>query len=222
MKVVGILGSPRSRGNTSILLDAVLEGAAQAGAETERFAMAGLTMNYCVACHQCHREGICRWDDDVETLKQAMLTAQGIVLGSPVYLHSVTAQLKTLMDRCGDFVHCRRLGGKYAAAVSTAGGSEQEAVMAFQNRFLRTCGAWTVGGVAALAAPPRGVQNQEARVAEATALGRELVAAIAERRPFPDQEAEHAEMFNRMKGLVSAWGEAFPAQYDYWRERGWL
>jgi multimeric flavodoxin WrbA len=222
MKIVGILGSPRPKSNTGVLLDAVLSGAREAGAEAERLAMAGLKMEFCTGCSQCHRLGHCRHDDDAETLKAKMREADGIVLGSPVYISSVTAQMKTLMDRCCHFIHCFLLDGKYGAAVATAGGSGQDEVGAYQNRFLRTCGAQTVGTAGALGAHPRGLRDEGDAVARATQLGIDLVAAITEKRDYPDQAAERTQHFARMKYLVSSWGDEYPAQHEYWRAKGWL
>lgn len=222
MLVIGILGSPRSRGNTALLLDAVLAGAREAGAETQRYDLAVAELNYCVGCSQCYRTGRCQYDDEVEAIKDAMLNADGIVLGSPVYLGGVTAQLKTVMDRCGMFVHCCALQGKYGAAVATAGGSEQDEIAAFQTGFLQRCAAYSVGTVAALGQHPRGLMNEDDELARATALGHDLAAAIREQRAYPDQDAAHRPLFEHMKALVTAWGPDYPAQYEHWSAKGWL
>lgn len=222
MKVLGILGSPHKSGNTSLLLDAVLKGAEAAGAATERVDVAGLDMKYCVACGKCYATGECIHDDDVERLKTKMMESEGIVLASPNYMGGVTAQMKTLMDRCALQVHCFLLGGKYGAGVATAGGSLEEEVAEFQNGFLRHCGARTVGIVAAKAAGVGALMDQEAALARAAELGGNLVGAIREKREYPDQAAAHAEFSERMKQLVLRMAEKCPYQYDYWEKRGWL
>ncbi len=222
MKVLGILGSPHKSGNTNLLMDAVLQGAAEAGATTEKVGLSGLNMNFCVACSKCYGTGQCVYDDDVEMLKTRMMEADGIVLGSPNYMNSVSAQMKTLMDRCSLLVHCFLLDGKYGAAVATAGGSGEDEVARFQNEFLRHCGAWTVGIAAARAAGVSTLVDQEAVLATASKLGKDLVLELHEKRTYPDQAKAHAEFSERMRQLVTRMAEKYPFQYDHWEKLGWL
>lgn len=222
MKILGILGSPHANGSTSTLLDAVLASAREAGAETERVGLAGLKMDFCRGCVQCYRTGRCVSKDDLEPLKEKMLAADGIVLGSPVYIRSVTAQLKTLMDRCAFFIHCFLLEGKYGASVATAGGADQEETAEFSNAFLRMCGAYTVGGVGALGDGAKSVRDPEVVLARASTLGRDLVAAIREKRVYPEQDEERAPLYELMKGMTLATKEMWPAQYEEWVRRGRL
>lgn len=222
MKILGILGSPHPRGNTAILLDAALEGARAAGAEVERISIAGLTLKYCAGCARCYRDGRCVNEDDVEIVKEKMLAADGILLGSPVYIRTVSGQLKTIMDRCAYFVHCQSFLGKYGASVATAGGSLEDETAEFQNGFLQMCGAQTVGAVGAKGAGHSALVDQDAAVERAKALGKTLAAAIAEKRDYPEQAPAHQEMFEQMRQLVAYMGDAYPAQYNHWKEKGWL
>jgi multimeric flavodoxin WrbA len=222
MKVLGILATPHVKGNTVLLLEAALAGAAGAGAETEKITLAGLSLEFCVACSKCHATGECIYEDDAEAIKTKMDAADGIILGAPNYINCVPAQLKVLMDRCSQQIHLRRWLGKYGAAVATAGGSEEERVAAYENEFLRACGAQTVGTATALGAGVGVLQDQEAALARAQALGADLVAAINEQRQYPDQLAQIAVLTARMKMLVTHMAEHAPYQYEYWQKRGWL
>lgn len=222
MNVLGILGTPHKQGNTVLLLDAVLAGAAAAGAETEKVELAGQEMKFCVACGKCYATGDCIYDDDIEALKCKMQAADGIVLASPNYMHGVTAQLKTLLDRCALWVHCFCLQGKYGAAVATAGGSGEDLIAEYENEVLRMYGTQTVGSAVAKGAGMGALVHQEAALAAATALGQDLVAAIREQRVYADQAAAHAEFAEHMKQLVIRMGEHAPYQYNYWEEKGWL
>jgi len=220
MTIVGILGSPRPRGNTAQLLDAVLAGARAAGAEVERVDLAGIEANFCVACEVCYRTGRCQFDDDIELIKDKLLAADGIVLASPVYFYGVTAQMKTLIDRCGYLVHCQLLEGKYGAAVATAGGSGQVETNQWSAAILGNLGAQIVGTVAALAEHPRGLLDEAAALAQAKALGQDLAAAIAERRDYPEQAAGRQAIAEVMRQIVEAWGEDYSAQWAHWHGGG--
>ena len=222
MKVLGILGSPHTKGNTVILLDAVLAGAAGAGAEVEKVELGGLTLEFCQACGKCYATGDCLHDDDAERVKAKITAADGLVLASPNYVNSVTAQLKTLMDRCSLEIHCAMWKGKYGASVATAGGSGQEAVAEYMNGFMQVCGATTVGIATAAAAGVAALADQDAAVAAAEFLGRDLVAAIREKRVYPEQQALQAMFMARFKQLVTHMAEKAPFQYEYWEKMGWL
>ncbi len=103
MKILGISGSPRAKGNTDILVQEALRAASEVGAKTEFIALAGKKIKPCTGCGTCHTEsskGICAIkDDDIPRIYEAMKEADGIIVGSPVYFLSVTAQLKALFDR---------------------------------------------------------------------------------------------------------------------------
>jgi len=222
MKILGILGSPRDKGNTALLLEAVLKGAQAAGAETELIGLAGRDLQFCVACGRCYATGACIHEDDVEMLKAKLAEADGIVLGSPNYMRSVTAQLKTLMDRCSLHVHCFLWTGKYGAAAATAGGSGEEQVAEFLTEFLQHCGARTVGVAAAKGAGVGALVDQEAALTGAASLGQDLVAAIREKRTYAAQDSAHAAFSQRMKELVTRMADKAPFQYEHWETMGWL
>jgi len=103
MKIVGISGSPRTKGNTDILVQEALKAASEMDAKTEFIALAGKKIKPCTGCGTCRTEsskGICAIkDDDLPRIYEVMKGADGIIVASPVYFLSVTAQLKALFDR---------------------------------------------------------------------------------------------------------------------------
>jgi len=215
MYVIGINGSPRGReSRTGRLLDAVLRGAREAGASVERIDAAALDIRFCTGCTLCYDQGECPKKDDYAATLEKMIRADGIVLGSPNYINNVTAQMKVLLDRMADVIHCQRFAGKYGCAVSTAGGSGAGEVAAYLNSVLGVLGADTVGAVGVdIGADPDALFPAEER---AFRLGHDLAAAIAEKRQYPEQETFHAEMADRMKSLVTANKERWKHEYDYW------
>ena len=125
MQAVGLCGSPRVRGNTEILVRRCLEGLAAAGLETEFVPLAGKTIQPCRACGACgqRRDGTCaQTGDDFGPLFAAMLTADVIVVGSPVYFGSATPETMALLDRAGYVSKAngnllsRKLGGPIVVA----------------------------------------------------------------------------------------------------------
>ncbi len=101
MKVIAFNGSPRKAGNTFTLIGHVFEELGQEGIETEVIQMAGKKIHGCIACYKCfaNRDNRCSVDDDFNGLLEQMTMADGIILGSPVYVAGVTPEIKALIDR---------------------------------------------------------------------------------------------------------------------------
>ena len=100
LKVLGLAGSPRRLGNTDAILAKALEGARSAGAETESIILAGLDIEPCRHCEGCIKTGVCVIDDDMQPIHRKLIEADRIILASPIFFMSVTAQSKIFIDRC--------------------------------------------------------------------------------------------------------------------------
>lgn len=100
-KVLILSSSPRRGGNSDTLCDAFMRGATEAGNETEKIFLRDKTIGYCTGCSVCSRYGKpCPEADDAAGIISKMLAADVIVLGTPVYFYAMSAQLKTMIDRC--------------------------------------------------------------------------------------------------------------------------
>jgi len=99
MRVLGISASPRRDGNSEILLDKALEGAQSKGAKTEKIIIADLNISPCDGNNRCWKSGRCYKKDDMQMVYKKIESANLVFISSPVYFGSVTAQLKTLIDR---------------------------------------------------------------------------------------------------------------------------
>jgi multimeric flavodoxin WrbA len=118
MKILSICCSPRKKGNTEILLKEALAAAKKVGAETELFTVTGKNIKPCLACNTCRKEGICAQKDDMQSLYDKLLDADGIILGTPVYFYNMTAQCKAIIDRTVALSHPKRnLHNKVGGAV---------------------------------------------------------------------------------------------------------
>ena len=100
MKVLCINGSPRKKGNTEILLDEVVKGAASAGAEVETIVLNKLKITACQHCDVCSKAGKCRINDDMQQIYLELEQADRLVIASPVQFLGPTAQMKAMIDRC--------------------------------------------------------------------------------------------------------------------------
>lgn len=128
--------------------------------------------------------------------------------------------MKTLLDRMADTVHCQRLLGKYTAAVSTAGGSGAQEVADYLNQSLFIMGASVVGGVGVNLSD--GEELFHKGVDASYQLGVQLADAITTKATYPDQEAGHTAMFERMKQLIGFRKDEWPYEYEYYINKKWL
>jgi len=98
-KIIGISGSPRRDGNTEILLDRVLDAAKNKGADVKKFVLNELKFSACQECDNIRKDGICIVQDDWQKIFAEIEDADAIVLASPVFFGSVSAQTKMFIDR---------------------------------------------------------------------------------------------------------------------------
>lgn len=100
-KVLILSSSPRRGGNSDTLCDEFLRGAVEAGNKVEKIFLRDKVINYCTGCSVCSMYGKpCPQKDDAAEIIGKMLAADVIVMATPVYFYTMSAQMKTLIDRC--------------------------------------------------------------------------------------------------------------------------
>lgn len=146
-KVVGIVASPRRGMNTDTLVSKTLEGAASRRATTEKLYLNDLIIKPCQACPQHPAPKHCWLDDDMHRVYDALETADALVIGTPAYYGSITAQLKLVVDRSncltemikledGSVIFRPRLTRKKKAALIWVADSSQNAECALATMRL--------------------------------------------------------------------------------------
>ncbi len=100
MLVLGLMGSPRKKGNTDFLLSAFMDEVEKKGAKTRIINICDKNIEPCKEYTTCERKGTCPIKDDMESEIYPLLREADIIVpASPVFFYSVTAQLKALVDR---------------------------------------------------------------------------------------------------------------------------
>ncbi|HNW94133.1 MAG TPA: flavodoxin family protein, partial [bacterium] len=97
--VTGLMASPRREGNSALLLRAALHAARDAGAVVESIVLDDLVIAPCRACVNAPRDGSCLVTDGLQQVSALLDRSTGIILASPLYFGSITAQAKLLIDR---------------------------------------------------------------------------------------------------------------------------
>lgn len=118
MKVLLINGSPNSRGNTFIALSEIAKTLNDCGIESEIVSIGKKAVQGCIGCWNCTTTGRCAFHDELyETLRNKIMEADGLIIGSPVYFAGPNGSLCAILDRL--FVSCGKyLAYKPAAAVA--------------------------------------------------------------------------------------------------------
>ena len=99
-KICAVYGSPRRNGNTSTLLKKAIEGARDEGAEVSEIVLRDKKISPCLEIYGCRESGRCVIKDDFHEVIDLILESQGLILASPIFFYSLSAQAKLLIDRC--------------------------------------------------------------------------------------------------------------------------
>ena len=144
-KVLIVTASPRPRGNSTLLAAEAARGAEAAGAEVRIVSLAGKSLGACRACDRCRKPGAegCVQKDDFEPLHDELKAAGALLIASPVYWFTMSAQAKLFMDRLYVFgaKGYRELKGKRIGIILTSGDADPRssgavnAMRAFQDAF---------------------------------------------------------------------------------------
>jgi multimeric flavodoxin WrbA len=99
LKIIAIVGSLRPKGNTEFVLGRALERLCGLGFEVELIPLRGKTILPCLGCLGCKEKGFCVQEDDFAAILDKVMAADGVIVGSPVYVSSAAPPLMALLDR---------------------------------------------------------------------------------------------------------------------------
>lgn len=225
-KVFAFIGSPlKKKSNTCQITRMLLDRLAQAdsGIAGEIITAGDVRLKYCAGCWHCMRKGGCPLDkaDDMGMLRQKMLEADFIILGSPVYTMSVSGQMKTFLDRMAAWYHTMRLAGKPGITVATTAGSGLETVHELLAMLMAALGVISVGKLETRGYFDGILADRDAAEAAAAQCAGEILPYVrGDQRPASSQFME--EVFAAMKQKSVGAREWLQADYEYWRDNGML
>lgn len=131
MRILGISGSPKKDGNNDTLIKKVLGIAEERGFETDTVFISSSSIAPCTACNACAKEGgQCPISDGMQAVYDKLVSSDGIIVSSPVYFGTMTAQLKAIFDRSvllrrQGFQLSNKVGAAMAVGGSRNGGQEK-------------------------------------------------------------------------------------------------
>ena len=188
MKILGLSCSPRKKGNTVTLLEKMLQGAAEHGANTELFTISGKDIRGCDSCYSCFTKGECHIKDDMQPLYIKLLESDGIVFGSPVYTYGMTAQAKAIIDRIFALNQPgKSLANKVCGVIVVAGSIGLIDVLKDYYFFITVQRMLPANFVAAYATEKGDAAQLEKGMTAAFNLGKEVVQLVDKKFEFPSE-----------------------------------
>ncbi|NJD77856.1 MAG: flavodoxin family protein [Candidatus Methanoperedens sp.] len=129
MKITCISGSPVAGGNNEKIVDIISGILKEKGFETGKILLSNKNVQPCTDCGTCKKEKDCPIEDDMAEVNRLLETSDGLIVSSPVFFGSVSAQLKALFDRTilqrrNGFLLKGKVGGAVAIGGSRNGGQE--------------------------------------------------------------------------------------------------
>ncbi|MCX8027406.1 MAG: flavodoxin family protein [Thermodesulfovibrionales bacterium] len=100
MRIVAFNGSPRINGNIDILLSESLKEIDLSVHEVIRYDLNKMKITPCQDCGGCDKTGKCIIDDDMGKIYDAIRFADRVIVATPIFFFSVSAQTKAMIDRC--------------------------------------------------------------------------------------------------------------------------
>ncbi len=186
--VLGIVGSPNPEGRTNQLVRAALEGAAQAGADTELLHLSRHPVEACKDCLPwvCHQNLKCTYEDEhFDILREKILNCGALVMGTPVYWWDASGLIKYLILKMFRvYAKSGPLAGMPALGISIAGGTGNGLISGLRQVYH----FFQVMQMRALAPLPVTRFNFDEALAQARLRGSELAEAAPNRRPFESLE----------------------------------
>jgi multimeric flavodoxin WrbA len=186
MKILGIATSLRKGGNTEILVKEALSGAKIAGAKTEFVSLVGKTIKPCEGCLACTKKGKCKVDDDMQTISPKLLEADGIILGTPVYLWSLSGLAKVFIDRTFSLRHpTLRLANKIGGAIAVGSRTGLVNAISVLNLYFSNNHMISADMVTGLARDKGAIKKDLFAMKEALEMGKQMAALIRSKHRFP-------------------------------------
>jgi multimeric flavodoxin WrbA len=188
MKILGISTSLRKGGNTEILVKEALSGAKNAGIETEFLTLIGKTIQPCHGCFACTKKGRCKLKDDMQGIFPKLLEADGIILGTPVYLWSLSGLAKVFIDRTFSLRHpTLSLANKVGGIIVVGSRTGLINAVNILNLYFGNNHMFSTDMVTGLAREKGAIRKDVFAMKEAEEMGRQMAALIRTKPAFPPE-----------------------------------
>jgi Multimeric flavodoxin WrbA len=223
MKILVIMGSPR-KGNTYRAVKKIEESMQSMGnVEFEYFMLKDANLSQCRGCYMCIMEGKdhCPLKDESSVLEQKMHASNGVIFATPVYVMNVSALMKTFIDHFAYVCHRPRFFDKKALILSTTGSLGLKRVLDYLKLVVGVWG-FEISHCVGLVIPARQIskRNEQENNQKLEKAALVFYNSLMKKRRSPGLIDVLA--FHFQKVSFGKPGYTAPADYAYWKEKGWL
>ena len=223
MKILVIIGSPR-KGNTYRAAKKIEKFMQSKGnVEFEYLMLKDADLSQCSGCFVCFMKGEnhCPHKDDASVIEQKMHAADGVIFATPVYGMNVPALMKTFIDRFSYIFHRPRFFDKKALLLSTTGALGLKEVLDYLKLV---AGIWgfEVSYRVGIVTPPMQISNRKEQKNSQKLEKAAFAFYNALQKKSRSPGLRNVLIFHAQKASFGELGESSPADYAYWKEKGWL
>ncbi len=209
-KRVVALHSSRRKGNTYRLIGQVAERLAERDVEVEIVDLFRHRIEYCTGCFRCITHGRCPLKDDVAGIMDEMVSADGLMLTTPLYVYTISGRLKVFLDRTISLIHRPELVGRPALYVSTTMGSPFRPMEEYLDEVAMGYGMH-----------PRGFVRRKAKDMDEPVAAGEVRAFADALHGDPARWTPSYKQLTRFAVQKVLAMKVLTMDRDFWVERGW-
>jgi len=208
-KVIAINSSKRKK-NTYKILNDIKKQLSNKNIEIEILNLFDFQIENCLGCESCIRGKSCPINDDTDIIMEKLISCDGVILSSPVYVSNISGKLKTFIDRTCVWFHRPELVGKPALLISTTAGSDLNYVLNYLQKVSIEWGLHPTNKIR------RSVKNIHKTISssEYNDFVNHLYMSTEEYKPSLKQ----LFMFQVQKVLAL---KILKIDYDYWKQNNW-
>lgn len=173
----------------------------------------------CLGCNNCFYKGYCVQDnkDDMGIIKEKMLEADLIILGSPVYAHNVSGDMKIFIDRVSYWLHIFKLANKQSLTITTSASNGNTYVNNYLNKMLSYMGATNIINIEVTTASPNLFEDNGFMEDEVSNYVNLINSKLSD-PIYVSTELQEKE-FKGLKQIISSY-DSNNAEYLYWKNSG--
>jgi multimeric flavodoxin WrbA len=188
MKIIALSFSHRKGGNIDILTKRLIDGCREYEKDSKAIFIREKTILPCTGCMKCQKEGVCKINDEMESVSEEMLISDAIVFGSPVYFWNVNSLAKIFLDRTYALRFPNlKLMNKAAAIICVASSRGNMKAISFLQNYITSNHMFVVDYASGLAMKKGSIKNDLHAMYSAYELGRLLTLFIKNGNRYPDE-----------------------------------
>ncbi|MHC5227886.1 flavodoxin family protein [Enterococcus sp. LJL99] len=223
-KIFVLNGSRRKNGNTIKFIKSILKHINSELFEIEYAFPQDFKIKPCSGCHQCFINIKCSVKDEISLIQEKIVSADILIIASPVYLHYMTADLKLILDKLSHWTHLFKLQGKPVVVLSTCSTNGHNSVIDPLSNMMKLMGGNVIASANAAQIPNQ--INNEVWLEE---VSKEISDRICKYAFLPIQSTICLDNVFKMTKSSILEQEQTSVEYDflageveYWKETGML